>query len=101
MPLRSPSHGRQMPAKAKGGRVSSRANQCGTFGLVSVHSQNDVAGTRQRNSGFSQLRQYELFVLRTLVTGLGPPLGGGGKPQRIMVRLRAPLSSSLIMGANV
>ena len=50
-------HGRQMPAKAKGGRVSSRANQCGTLGLESVHSHKDVAGTRQRYSVFSQLRQ--------------------------------------------
>lgn len=59
----------------------------------------DVAGTRQRNSDLSQLRQQELLMLRTLVTGLGPPLDGGGKPQRIIVRLRAPLLSSLMIGA--
>jgi hypothetical protein len=40
-------------------------------------------------------------VLRTFVTGRGPPFGGGGKPQRIMVRLRAPLSTSLMIGAKV
>jgi hypothetical protein len=57
LPLRSPVQDRQIPAKAKGGRVSSRANQRGTLGLESVHSQNDVAGTKQRNSGLSQLRQ--------------------------------------------
>ena len=36
--------------KANGGRVSSRANQCGTLDLESVHSQNEVAGTKQRKS---------------------------------------------------
>jgi hypothetical protein len=36
-----------MPAKAKSGRLSSRANQFVTFGRQSVHSQNDVAGVRR------------------------------------------------------
>ena len=51
------SHGRQMPSKKKGGRASDSANQVGVFrGLVSAHSQKDVAGTRQRNSALSQPR---------------------------------------------
>src|SRR5688572_21296652 len=75
-PLRSPVHGRQMPAKAKDVLSSSKANQCGTFGRESVHSQNDVAGIRQRYFAWlSQLRQYGLFVLRTLVTGRVPRFG--------------------------
>lgn len=32
-------------------------NQCGIFGWLSVYSQNDVAGTRQRKPGLSQPRQ--------------------------------------------
>jgi hypothetical protein len=44
-PFRSPVQNRQIPAKAKSGRLSSSANQCVTFGRLSVHSQNDVAGT--------------------------------------------------------
>ena len=44
-----------------------------------------LAGTKQRFSGFSQLRQRGEAVLRMLVTG-GPPIfGGGGVPQRIIV----------------
>ena len=54
-PLASP--GRQIPAKAKSGRHSSSANQWVTFGWLSVHSQNEVAGTRQRHSALSHPRQ--------------------------------------------
>jgi hypothetical protein len=53
-PFRSPIHGRHIPAKAKTDRLSLSANQCVTFGQLSVHSQNDVAGTRQRHSAFAE-----------------------------------------------
>jgi hypothetical protein len=46
-----------LPAKANSGRLSSSANQCVTFGRLSVHSQKDVAGTKQRHSDFSHPRQ--------------------------------------------
>ena len=46
------------------------------------------AGTRQRLSGFSRPRQCGDDVLRMLVTGGPPVLGGGGMPQRIMVSSR-------------
>ena len=35
-----------------------RANQCGTFGWLSVYSQKLVAGTRPRKSGLNHPRQY-------------------------------------------
>jgi DNA-binding XRE family transcriptional regulator len=54
---RAPVHGRQMPANANNGRDSSRANQWGTLGLLSVYSQNEVAGTRQREPRLSHPRQ--------------------------------------------
>ena len=60
----------QMPANAASGRLSSRANQTGTFlpsGPVS-YSEKDVNGTRQRFAGPSQRRQCGDAVLRTLVT---------------------------------
>jgi hypothetical protein len=72
-----------------------------TFGRLSVHSQNDVAGTRQRHSGLSQKRQYGDFRLRTLVTGAGPRFGGGGKPQRIIVNSRSPSRAVWTTGAIV
>jgi hypothetical protein len=56
-----------------------------SFFLVSgfgsgAYSANELNGTRQRFSGFSQLRQCGEEVLRMLVTG-GPPVrGGGGMP---------------------
>jgi hypothetical protein len=81
-PLRSPVQSRQMLANANSGRLSSSANQWVTFGRVSVHSQNDVAGTKQRHSALSHARQYGDFKLRTFVTGTVPRFGGGGKPQR-------------------
>jgi hypothetical protein len=52
-PFRSPVHNRHMPAKANSGQLSSSANQRATFGRLSVHSQNDVAGTKQRHSAFN------------------------------------------------
>jgi hypothetical protein len=52
----------------------------------SIHSQKEVAGTRQRHSALSQPRQYGDFRLRTFVTGTAPRFGGGGKPQRIKAR---------------
>ena len=63
----------QIPAKQNSGRSSARANQVGVFrGLVSSHSQNDVAGTRQRLAGPSQRRQCGLAVLRIFVTAVVP-----------------------------
>src|SRR5829696_6286110 len=69
----TPVQGCRMPANANNGRLSSRANQTGVFfGLVSAYSENDVAGTTTRHSGFSQPRQYGLLTLRTLVTDCVP-----------------------------
>jgi hypothetical protein len=51
-----------------------------SFERVSVLSQNDVAGTRQRHSALSQPRQRGDFRLRTFVTGALPRWGGGGSP---------------------
>jgi hypothetical protein len=53
---RSPRHVHQIPANANNGRSSARANHVHCFRPVaglgkSVGSQNEVAGTRQRNSG--------------------------------------------------
>jgi hypothetical protein len=55
----------------------------GHRGRLGTYSAKLLNGTRQRFSGFSQLRQCGDDVLRMLVTG-GPPVrGGGGMPQRI------------------
>ncbi|GJD67061.1 hypothetical protein MPEAHAMD_7265 [Methylobacterium frigidaeris] len=55
---RTPVQGRQIPAKAKSGRLSSRANHTGVLrGFVSAYSLNEVTGTRQRCTGLSQGRQ--------------------------------------------
>jgi hypothetical protein len=62
----------QRPTKAKSGRLSSRANQCVTFGRASVHSQNEVAGTRQRCCGPSHGRQCGEAAFLTLVIGRLP-----------------------------
>ena len=49
-----------------------------------------LAGTRQRFSGFSHIRQCSDDVLRIFVTG-GPPVrGGGGMPHRIIAISRPP-----------
>jgi hypothetical protein len=69
-----------IPAKAKSGRLSSSANRWVTFGRLSVHSQNELAGTRQRQPALSHPRQYGDLRLRTFVTGALPRLGGGGNP---------------------
>src|SRR4051794_24700374 len=59
--FRTPVQGRQMPANANKGRLTSRANHTGVFfGLVSAYSENEVAGTTQRHSGLSHPRQYGL-----------------------------------------
>ena len=58
-----------------------------------------LAGTKQRFSGLSHLRQCGDDVLRMLVTG-GPPVrGGGGMPQRIIV-ISVPASVLRITGAG-
>ena len=87
-----------MPAKAKSGRSSPSANQCVTLGAVSVHSQNEVAGTRQRQRGSSQGCHHALFTLRILVTGL-PPACGEGRPQRIGSISRTPSRPARTTGA--
>src|ERR1700730_14009919 len=84
---RSPLNSVQMPAKAASVRSSLRANQTTSFFLVSglgsgAYSAKLLKGTRQRVSGFSQPRQCGDEVLRMLVTA-GPPVFGGGMPQRI------------------
>src|SRR5258705_13525640 len=93
---RSPLNVVQMPAKANSGRSSLSANHTTSFFLVSglgsgAYSAKLLAGTRQRFSGFSHMRQCGDDVLRMLVTG-GPPVrGGGGMPQR-MVTISVPVS---------
>jgi hypothetical protein len=70
------------------------ANQTTSFFLVSglgsgAYSAKLFAGTKQRFSGFSHIRQCGDDVLRMFVTG-GPPVrGGGGMPQRIMTNSRS------------
>src|SRR5580692_1803756 len=92
---RSPLNVVQMPAKAVSGRSSFSANHTTSFFLVSgfgsgAYSAKLLAGTRQRCSGFNQMRQCGDEVLRMLVTG-GPPVrGGGGIPQRIITISRPP-----------
>ncbi len=54
-----------------------------------AYSEKLLAGTRQRFSGFSQPRRCADEVLRMLVTGGPPNLGGGGIPQRIIVSSRS------------
>jgi hypothetical protein len=78
---RSPLNSVQIPAKANGGRSSLSANQTTAFFLVTwfnsgAYSEKLVAGTKHRFSGFSQPRQCGDDVLRTLVTGGPPNLGG-------------------------
>src|SRR5215831_7872024 len=93
----------QMPAKANSGRSSLSANHTTSF-LVSgfgsgAYSAKLFAGTKQRFSGLSHVRQCGDDVFRMLVTG-GPPVrGGGGMPQRIVVISR-PLSVLRITGAG-
>src|SRR5215510_7755922 len=89
-----------MPAKASSGRSSFTANQTTSFFLVSgfgsgAYSAKELNGTRQRCSGFSQPRQCGDDVLRILVTGGPPVLGGGGMPQRIITSSRPSPSSVL------
>jgi hypothetical protein len=58
-----------------------------------------LAGTKQRFSGLSHMRQCGEDVFRMLVTG-GPPVrGGGGMPQRI-VAISVPASVLRITGAG-
>src|SRR6201982_3210239 len=91
---RSPLNVVQMPAKANSGRSSLSANHTTFFFLVSgfgsgAYSAKLLAGTKQRFSGLSHMRQCGEDVLRMLVTG-GPAVrGGGGMPPRTLVT--APL----------
>jgi hypothetical protein len=57
------------------------------------------AGTGQRFSSFSQPRQCGDDVLRMLVTGGPPVLGGGGMPQRIST-ISSALPALRITGAG-
>src|SRR4029078_9523957 len=87
---RSPLNVVQMPAKANSGRSLLSANHTTSFFFVSgfgsgVYSAKLLAGTKQRFSGFSQPRQCGDAVLRMLVTGSPPGVGGGGMPQRISI----------------
>src|ERR1700746_555146 len=94
----------QMPANANRGRSSLSANHTTFFFLVSgfgsgAYSAKLLAGTKQRFSGLSHMRQCGEDVLRMLVTG-GPPVrGGGGMPQRI-VTISVPVSVLRITGAG-
>ena len=75
-----------------------------SFFLVSgfgsgAYSAKLLAGTSQRFSGFSHMRQWGDDVLRMLVTG-GPPMrGGGGMPQRIVAN-SLPVSVLRVTGAG-
>ena len=77
-----------MPAKQNNGRLSFSANQTTSFFFISgfgsgAYSAKLFAGTKQRLSGFSHMRQCGEDAFRIFVTG-GPPVrGGGGIPQRI------------------
>jgi hypothetical protein len=76
-----------------------RTRQVFFLGVVSSHSLNDVAGTRQRFAVPSQRRQCGLLVLRTLVIGVAPNCGGAGIPQRIIVSSRPPSTVLRTTGA--
>src|SRR5262249_36852603 len=68
-------------------------NHVGTLGVLSVYSQNDVAGTRQRFSSLSHPRQCGEETLRMLVTPRSMPVtnfGGLGMPHRAMISSRSP-----------
>ncbi len=66
------------------------ANHFGVFfGLVSAYSQNDVIGTRHRDSGLSHRRQCGDLVFLMLVVMPGY-CGGFGMPHRIMISSRSP-----------
>jgi hypothetical protein len=58
-----------------------------------------LAGTRQRFSGGSHMRQCGEEVLRMFVTGAPPMRGGGGMPQR-MVAISRPVSVLRMTGAG-
>jgi hypothetical protein len=78
---RSPLNSVHIPAKAKSGRLSSRANQTTSFFPVAglgagAYSAKLLAGTRQRFSGLSQPHQWGDDVLRMLVTGKPPARAG-------------------------
>src|SRR6516225_3007727 len=93
-----------MPANANSGRPSVSANHTTSFFLVSgfgsgAYSAKLLAGTKQRFSGLSHMRQCGDVVLRMLVMG-GPPVGGGGgMPHRIMASSR-PVSVLRMTGAG-
>src|SRR6202022_2839174 len=94
----------QMPGNAHSGRSSLRANQTMSFFFVSgfgsgAYSAKLLNGTRQRFSGFSHPRQCGDDVLRMLVTGGPPVLGGSGIPQRISTISRS-VSLLRITGAG-
>jgi hypothetical protein len=84
--------------------VLTRANHTTSFFLVSgfgsgPYSAKLLAGTRQRFSGLSHMRQCGQEVLRMLVTG-GPPVrGGDGMPHRIVANSR-PVSVLRMTGAG-
>jgi hypothetical protein len=88
---RSPLNSVQMPAKQNRGRLSSSANRTTSFFVFGfgsgAHSAKLFAGTRQRLSGFSQLRQCGDEVLRILVTGGPRPWPGAACPHRIRLAL--------------
>jgi hypothetical protein len=65
-----------------------------------AYSQNDVNGTPQRFSGFSQARQCGLLTLRMLVIGAPPKAGGPGMPHRAIASSRTPSGALLAIGAR-
>ena len=84
------------PDAGKGGErpivVQRKPDDVLLFGLrirSGAYSAKLLNGTRQRFSGFSQPRQWGEEVLRMLVTGGPPVLGGGGIPQRIITISRS------------
>ena len=72
----------QIPANANSGRLSLSANHTTSFFFVSgfgygAYSAKLLAGTKQRFSGFSQLRRGD-DALRMFVTGASLARGDGG-----------------------
>src|SRR5215472_16042222 len=78
--------------------------QTTSFFLVSgfgsgAYSAKLFAGTKQRFSGLSHMRQCGDVVVRMFVTGGHGDFGGGGMPQRMSV-ISVPLSVLRITGAG-
>src|SRR5690606_20050960 len=100
-----PTHWRQTPAKANGGRGSSphSANQCHVAGRDPFGSQKDDAGTRQRRwrNDSRQNGLVSTLSSRTFVTRFAARLGWGStKPQDSNATSRSPSAALRTTGAS-